>query len=119
MSLINWEIKKSNKNLIFKTIPNPDIISEIAKSKTRPKIIVGFSAETENVIKNAQDKLIAKNIDLIIANDVSDNKVFGKDINKVYLIDKNNCEEWIEQSKKSVAFKICDKINEILSFNSK
>ena len=118
-SAINNKIKKSNKPLIFKTIPNPDIISEIAKSKIRPKIIIGFSAETENVIKNAQDKLRDKNIDLIIANDVSDNKVFGKDINKVYVIDKNNCEEWIEQSKKSVAFKISDKINKILLLNSK
>ena len=116
---INNKIKKSDKTLIFKTIQNPDIISEIAKSKIKPKLIIGFSAETENVIKNAKDKLIAKNIDLIIANDVSENKVFGKDINKVYVIDKNNCEEWIEQSKKSVAFKISDKINEILLSNSR
>ena len=82
-------------------------------------LIIGFSAETENIVKNAQEKLIAKNIDLIIANDVGDNKVFGKDINKVYVIDKNNCEEWAEQSKKSIAFKIADKINKILSLNSK
>ena len=116
---IKNKIKKSNKALIFKTIQNPDIVSEIAKSTMKPKLVIGFSAETENVVKNAKIKLIAKNIDLIIANDVSENKVFGKDTNKVYVIDKNNCEEWIEQSKKSVAFKICDKINEILSFNSK
>ena len=115
----NKKIKKSDETLIFKTIQNPDIISNIAKSKIKPKLIIGFSAETENVVKNAKNKLIAKNIDLIIANDVSENKVFGKDINKVYVIDKNNCEEWIEQSKKSVAFKIADKINEILSLNSK
>jgi phosphopantothenoylcysteine decarboxylase / phosphopantothenate---cysteine ligase len=111
---VNNKIKKSDKTLIFKTIQNPDIISEIAKSKIRPKLIIGFSAETENVVQNAKDKLIAKKIDLIIANDVSDNKVFGKDVNKVYVIDKNNCEEWIEQSKKSIAIKISDKINEIL-----
>jgi phosphopantothenoylcysteine decarboxylase / phosphopantothenate---cysteine ligase len=116
---IKNKIKKSDEILIFKTIQNPDIISEIAKSKIKPKLIIGFSAETENVIKNAKAKLIAKNIDLIIANDVSENKVFGKDINKVYVIDKNNCEEWVEQSKKSVAFKIADKINKILSLNSK
>ena len=116
---IKNKIKKSNKAIIFKTIQNPDIVSEIAKSTMKPKLVIGFSAETENVVKNAKIKLVAKNIDLIIANDVSENKVFGKDTNKVYVIDKNNCEEWIEQSKKSVAFKICDKINEILSFNSK
>ena len=116
---INNKIKKSDKTLIFKTVQNPDIISEIAKSKIKPKLIIGFSAETENLVQNSKDKLIAKNIDLIIANDVSENKVFGKDVNKVYIIDKNNCEEWIEQSKKSVAFKIADRINEILSLNSK
>ena len=118
LGIIN-KIKKSNKSIIFKTIQNPDIISEVAKSKIKPKLIVGFAAETENVVKNAKDKLIAKKIDLIIANDVSENKVFGKDTNKVYVIDKNKCEEWIEQSKKSIAFKISDKINEILSYNSK
>ena len=115
---INNKIKKTKETLIFKTIQNADIISEIAKSKIRPKLIIGFSAETENVVQNAKDKLIAKNIDLIIANDVSENKVFGKDVNKVYVIDKKNCEEWVEQSKKSVAFKISDKINEILLLNS-
>ena len=115
---VNNKIKKSEKTLTFKTVQNADIISEVAKSKIRPKLIIGFSAETENVVQNAKNKLITKNIDLIIANDVSENKVFGKDVNKVYVIDKNNCEEWIEQSKKSVAFKISDKINEILLLNS-
>ena len=58
-------------------------------------------------------KLVSKEIDLIIANDVSKNKVFGEDTNKVFLIDKNNCEEWCEQSKNSVAFNLADKINKI------
>ena len=58
----------------------------ISKSKQRPKILIGFSAETENIIENAKSKLISKNLDLIIANDVSENKVFGKDTNKVYVL---------------------------------
>jgi len=112
----NTKIKKTNEPLTFKTIKNPDIISEIANSKSKPKLIIGFSAETENVVENARDKLTTKNIDLIIANDVSNNKVFGKDSNKVYVIDKKNCEEWPEQNKKSVAFKIADRICDILSY---
>ena len=76
----NTKIKKTDEPLTFKTIKNPDIISEIANSKTKPKLIIGFSAETENVVENARDKLKTKNIDLIIANDVSNNRVFGKDI---------------------------------------
>jgi len=111
----NTKIKKTNEPLTFKTIKNPDIISEIANSKPKPKLIIGFSAETENVVENARDKLKTKNIDLIIANDVSNNRVFGKDSNKVYVIDKKECEEWPEQNKKSVAFKIADRICDILS----
>ena len=111
----NTKIKKTNEPLTFKTIKNPDIISEIANSKSKPKLIIGFSAETENVVENARDKLKTKNIDLIIANDVSNNRVFGKDSNKVYVIDKKECEEWPEQNKKSVAFKIADRICDILS----
>ena len=111
---LNTKIKKTNEPLTFKTIKNPDIISEIAKFKSKPKLIIGFSAETENIVENARNKLTTKNIDLIIANDVSNNKVFGKDSNKVYVIDKKNCEEWPEQNKKSVAFKIADRICDIL-----
>ena len=112
------KIKKTNQNLLFKTIKNPDILATIAKSNLRPSIVVGFSAETNNVIKNAKSKLISKEIDLIVANDVSENKVFGKDFNKVFLVDENNCEEWAEQSKKSIAFNLANKINKIFTTNN-
>ena len=112
------KIKKTNQKLLFKTIKNPDILATIARSNLRPSIIVGFSAETNNVVKNAKSKLISKEIDLIVANDVSENKVFGKDTNKVFLIDKNNCEEWAEQSKKSIAFNLANKINKIFTTNN-
>ena len=112
------KIKKTNQNLLFKTIKNPDILATIAKSNLRPSIIVGFSAETNNVVKNAKSKLISKEIDLIVANDVSENKVFGKDFNKVFLVDENNCEEWAEQSKKSIAFNLANKINKIFITNN-
>ena len=107
------KIKKSNHNLRFTTLKNPDILETISKSKLRPKLIVGFSAETENIIENAKSKLISKKLDLILANDVSQNKVFGKDTNKVYVLTDNNCEEWSEQSKKSVASNLANKINEM------
>ena len=83
--------------------------------RDRPSVVVGFSAETNDVIKNAKSKLISKEIDLIVANDVSEDKVFGKNFNKVFLIDKNNCEEWAEQSKKSIAFNLANKINKIFT----
>ena len=112
------KIKKTNQKLLFKTIKNPDILATIAKSNLRPSIIVGFSAETNNIVKNAKSKLISKEIDLIVANDVSENKVFGKDFNKVFLVDENNCEEWAEQSKKSIAFNLANKINKIFTTNN-
>ena len=117
---INHEkkIKNNNKKLVFKTIKNPDILATIAKSNLRPAIVVGFSAETNDVIKNAKSKLISKEIDLIVANDVSDNKVFGKDFNKVFLIDENNFEEWAEQSKKSIAFNLANKVYKIFTTNN-
>ena len=107
------KIKKTNKELLFKTIKNPDILASVAKSNVRPSIVIGFSAETNNVVKNAKSKLVSKKIDLIVANDVGENKVFGNDFNKVFLIDNNNCEEWSQQSKKSVASNLADKINKI------
>ena len=112
---INNKIKKTHENLLFETEKNPDILETVAKSNLRPKIVIGFSAETDNIKKNAFSKLISKNIDLIIANDVSNNKVFGEDFNKVCLVEKNNCEEWKKQSKKSVAFHLANKINDLLT----
>ena len=109
------KIKKLNVPLFFKTILNPDILSSVAQSNKRPKLVIGFAAETDNVIAYAKEKLVSKKIDLIIANDVSEEKVFGKNNNKVFLIDKESCEEWDEQDKNLIAFKLADKINNILS----
>ena len=57
---------------------------------------------------------MSKNVDLIIANDVSNNKVFGEDSNKVFLIYQNNYEQWEKQSKKSVANHLANRINDLL-----
>ena len=111
---IHNKIKKTNEKLLFEAEKNPDILETIAKSNIRPKIVIGFSAETTNINNNAYSKLISKNIDLIIANDVSNDKVFGEEFNKVSLIEKNNCEEWKRQSKKSIAYHLANKINDLL-----
>ena len=110
----NNKIKKTKEKLLFEAIKNPDILETIAKSKLRPKIVIGFSAETSNIKNNSYSKLISKNVDLIIANDVSNNKVFGEDFNKVFLIYKNNYEQWEKQSKKSVAYHLANRINDLL-----
>ena len=82
---------------------NPDILSYLSKNnKSRPKIVVGFSAETENVIQNSKIKIKEKYCDLIVANDVSKkDSGFNSDYNKVSIIDKKGKINSIPKNKKS------------------
>ncbi len=82
---------------------NPDILDFLSKNnKARPKIVVGFSAETENVIQNSKAKIKEKYCDLIVANDVSRKESgFNSDYNKVSIIDKKGKIKSIPKSKKS------------------
>jgi phosphopantothenoylcysteine decarboxylase / phosphopantothenate---cysteine ligase len=94
---------------------NPDILKTTATSKTRPKLVVGFAAETENVIANAKAKLARKNCDLIVANDVSEeNNVFGGDANTVHLVSKSNVEDWPKLTKAEVAERLMAKLVDLL-----
>ena len=82
---------------------NPDILDYLSKNnKARPKIVVGFSAETENIIQNSKTKIKEKYCDLIIANDVSKKESgFNSDYNKVSIIDKKGKIKSIPRNKKS------------------
>ena len=84
---------------------NPDILATIAKRKTqRPKLVIGFAAETENVAANAKAKLAAKGCDWILANDVSPaSGVMGGDSNTIQLVTAQGIEPWPPQSKEDVA----------------
>jgi len=73
------KIKKTEDSLILQLIKNEDIITTVASHKTRP-YVVGFAAETDNVINNAKNKLIQKNLDMIVANDVSTSSTGATDI---------------------------------------
>ena len=99
---VNNKIKKSNKSLHFTTVENPDIIAAVVKSKFKPKLVIGFSAETENVIQNSKTKIKEKYCDLIVANDVSKkDSGFNSDYNKVSIIDKKGKIKSIPKNKKS------------------
>ncbi|MDA9624175.1 bifunctional phosphopantothenoylcysteine decarboxylase/phosphopantothenate--cysteine ligase CoaBC [Pelagibacteraceae bacterium] len=110
------KMKKKHSN--FSTIKlekNLDILEFLGKNnKLRPKMVVGFSAETENVIENSKIKLRDKHCDLIIANDVSNKNIgFNVDFNKVSIIDKSGKILSIPKNKKSfIASKIAKKILE-------
>ena len=106
------KIKKQNINKpVLNLSLNPDILEYISnKNDNRPKLVIGFAAETNNLIKNAKEKLKKKNCDWIVANDVSKNpEIFGGDNNSISLITKNNVDKWDICSKKEVAEKLAIK----------
>ena len=89
----NQKIKKTaEKNLILELEKNPDILEFVGTSKKRPNLVIGFAAESENLQKYAKEKLLKKNCDLIVANDVEAGKIFGSDQTKVFLVSKNKSE---------------------------
>ena len=79
----------------------------------RPKLVIGFAAETNNLEKNAINKLKEKNCDMIIANDVSNKKIgFNSDFNEVTIFYKNNKKETLFKKKKSlISEEIVDRVN--------
>jgi phosphopantothenoylcysteine decarboxylase/phosphopantothenate--cysteine ligase len=85
-------------------VENPDILATIGHHAQRPALVVGFAAETENLMANAEAKLRRKGADIIVANDVSAaSGVMGGDRNRVTLIADNGAETWPELSKDDVA----------------
>jgi phosphopantothenoylcysteine decarboxylase/phosphopantothenate--cysteine ligase len=97
-------------------VENPDILSEVAHRKGgRPRLVIGFAAETENLIAHAKDKLRRKGCDWIIANDVSaETGIMGGDRNSVHLITSDRVESWPPQSKEDVARALVARIAQAL-----
>ncbi len=106
--------KNSQKELILKLVQNPDILKKLGEKK-KDEILVGFCAETKDLEKEAQKKLKEKNLDLIVANDITlKGAGFGTDTNIVTLIDKNGkIEHLSKRSKREIAVKIWDKVRNI------
>jgi phosphopantothenoylcysteine decarboxylase / phosphopantothenate---cysteine ligase len=95
---------------------NPDILATIAHAKDRrPRLVIGFAAETENVIENAKLKLARKGCDWILANDVSaEFGVMGGDRNQINLVTADGVETWAPQSKDAVARTLIARIADAL-----
>jgi phosphopantothenoylcysteine decarboxylase / phosphopantothenate---cysteine ligase len=96
-------------------VENPDILKTIAAMKKgRPALVVGFAAETENILANAKAKLARKNCDLIVANDVSpESGVFGGEANMVHIVTKDAVESWPRLSKADVASRLMAKVADL------
>jgi phosphopantothenoylcysteine decarboxylase/phosphopantothenate--cysteine ligase len=109
----NNKIKKENgaANPSIKLIENPDILATLAKHKSRPHLLIGFAAETEDVIAHAIAKRLRKGCDWIVANDVSPHTgVMGGDSNTVHLITADGAENWPELAKSEVGTRLAARI---------
>ena len=105
--------KDSNTKMILELEKNPDILKFVCNHQARPKTVIGFAAETENLIEHASKKLTNKACDYIVANNVKDHKVFGSDDNVITLIGNNITSEPYSGSKSKIANFLISKIIKI------
>jgi phosphopantothenoylcysteine decarboxylase/phosphopantothenate--cysteine ligase len=108
------KIKKTGGALpVLQLAENPDILAGLARDARRPALLVGFAAETENVIEHAQAKLARKGCDWIVANDVSGD-VMGGSENAVHIVTADGVESWSNLPKDQVARKLMEKIADVI-----
>jgi phosphopantothenoylcysteine decarboxylase/phosphopantothenate--cysteine ligase len=107
------KLKKSAGPPNLEFVPTRDILAELGASEQRPRLLVGFAAETENVVAHAAAKLKTKRADWIVANDVSGD-VMGGDRNRVHLVTDAGTEDWPEAAKDDVARRLITRVAETL-----
>ena len=92
-------------------LENPDILLTISQHSLRPKLVVGFAAETENLVVNAKEKRLRKGCDWIVANDVTPAiGIMGGPNNTVTVIDEHGAEAWADMPKTDVARRLAQRI---------
>ena len=107
----NQKLKKNGKLPVLELVENPDILATLAAGAERPRLVIGFAAETENVVANATAKLKKKGCDWIVANDVSASAgTFGGDANTVHVIDAAGAETWPRLPKDEVASRLAQRV---------
>jgi phosphopantothenoylcysteine decarboxylase/phosphopantothenate--cysteine ligase len=90
---------------------NPDILATLSRHKTRPRLVIGFAAETDDLLKHAAAKRLRKGCDWIVANDVgAGTGTFGGDDNRVHVIDEAGIESWDPMKKDEVARRLAKRI---------
>ena len=112
------KIKKAGGGLTLELERTPDILLQVANQRAesgRPLVVVGFAAETENLITNAQDKLKRKSLDLIVANDIGATDAgFGVETNRVVLLGHDGSESLPLLTKEEVGHHILDRVRDLL-----
>jgi phosphopantothenoylcysteine decarboxylase/phosphopantothenate--cysteine ligase len=96
-------------------VENPDILATLSRAAARPKLVVGFAAETDDVEAHAAAKLARKGCDWIVANDVSVAGTMGGDLNAVAIVSKAGIERWERMAKGEVARKLAQRIAQFLA----
>ncbi|MES2422585.1 MAG: bifunctional phosphopantothenoylcysteine decarboxylase/phosphopantothenate--cysteine ligase CoaBC [Pseudomonadota bacterium] len=107
------KIKKGDATPTLTLAENPDILATLARSPHRPRLLIGFAAETERVLEHAVAKRVRKAADWIVANDVSGDVMGGAD-NSVHLVTANGVESWERLPKDAVAARLADRIADAL-----
>jgi phosphopantothenoylcysteine decarboxylase/phosphopantothenate--cysteine ligase len=113
----NQKIKKADGTPApqIKLTANPDILATISRGQRRPGLVIGFAAETENVVGHAKDKRTKKGCDWIVANDVSPGTgIMGGDKNRVHLVTANGVEDWPLLDKIDVGRRLAGRIADAL-----
>jgi len=101
-------------------VENPDILATLSRHKRRPRLVIGFAAETQDLIANARAKLARKGCDWIVANDVSpESGVMGGARNTVRLVTAEGVEDWPEMAKEAVAERLVERIAATLAGTSR
>lgn len=105
------KMKKGGGPPELRFAPNPDILKTLGERPDRPRLLIGFAAETDDVVANAKTKLKSKKADWIVANDVSGD-VMGGSRNRIHLVSASGVEDWPEAAKDDVARHLIDRISE-------
>ena len=124
-AVADWRVVQADQKIkkepgasapVFTLVENPDILASVAKSQIRPALVIGFAAETQNLIDSGRKKLIAKGCDMIIANDVGEgSEVFGGANNEAHVIMRDSLQSWPKMDKMMLATKLIALIAQRLS----
>ena len=113
VQIFDKKVKKQDGNLTIEFQRTQDILKYVGDNKNENQMVIGFAAETNNLIEYAKEKIVKKNLDYIVANDISKKDIgFGSDDNEVYIIDRHDNIKKIDKSNKNnIARAIIDEIS--------
>ena len=121
-AVADWRVESAGQKIkkgvggppVLHLVENPDILATLGRSARRPRLVIGFAAETEHVVDHARAKLAKKGADWIVANDVSGD-VMGGDANTVHIVSADGVESWEKLPKGDVARRLAERIDAALA----